>query len=512
MLRLQNERMKGALLPSAGEFFKHYGLTQEKLALAKPDAIVMHPGPMNRGVEIDSPVADGERSVILPQVTFGIAVRMAVMSMVAGNWMRDRDRSRPHRRSGERRRPRSVAVRRRRQDRRRSARRPRDGGPNASSTPAASWSRPGLVDLSARLREPGLEYKATLESEMAAAIAGGVTSLACPPDTDPPLDEPGLVEMLKHRARTLNQAHVYPIGALTVGLAGSALTEMGELAEAGCVAFSQADVALADTELLRRAMQYAATFGYRCGCARNDPYLGRDGVAHDGEVATRLGLAGIPRVGGDDRARHDPRAGARNRCPPAPVAAVVRGERRPGARREARRACPSPATSRCITCTCATSTSAGSTRNARLVPPLRTTRDREALRAGLADGTIDLVCSDHAPVDDDGKQLPFGEAEPGATGLELLLPLTLKWADEDGVALPDALARVTSAPARLIGGARGDLAVGQRRGHLHLRPARVVEGRARRAAQPGQEHAVPRTGSAGARALYTRRGGSRLQN
>src|SRR5882724_3710163 len=153
---------------------------------------------------------------------------------------------------------------------------------------------PGLVDLSARLREPGFEHKATLESEMAAAVAGGVTSLACPPDTDPPLDEPGLVEMLKHRARSLNQAHVYPIGALTVQLSGTTLTEMGELAEAGCVAFSHADVPLVDTQVLLRAMQYAATFGYRVWLRPQDPYLSKGGVAHDGEVATRLGLAAVP--------------------------------------------------------------------------------------------------------------------------------------------------------------------------------------------------------------------------
>src|SRR5882762_7883988 len=122
---------------------------------------------------------------------------------------------------------------------------------------------PGLIDLSARLREPGFEYKATLTSEMQAAVAGGITSLACPPDTDPPLDEPGLVEMLKHRARSLNLVHVYPIGALTVGLKGETITEMGELAEAGCIAFSQADAPMPDTLVLWRAMQYAATFGYR---------------------------------------------------------------------------------------------------------------------------------------------------------------------------------------------------------------------------------------------------------
>src|SRR5258705_3200951 len=147
---------------------------------------------------------------------------------------------------------------------------------------------PGLIDCSARLREPGFEYKATLESEMEAAVAGGVTSLACPPDTDPPLDEPGLVEMLKHRARSLNQAHVYPIGALTMALRGESLTEMGELAEAGCVAFSQAEEPLVDTQVLYRAMQYAATFGYRVWLRPQDAHIGKGGVAHDGEVANRL--------------------------------------------------------------------------------------------------------------------------------------------------------------------------------------------------------------------------------
>jgi dihydroorotase len=296
---------------------------------------------------------------------------------------------------------------------------------------------------------------------MAAAIAGGVTSLACPPDTDPPLDEPGLVEMLKHRARALNQAHVYPIGALTVQLAGAALTEMGELAEAGCVAFSQADAALADTELLRRAMQYAATFGHRLWLRPNDPYLGRAGVAHDGEVATRLGLAGIPRAA-ETIALATLIALARDtgarlhvcRLSCAESVAMVRAAKQEGLR---------------LTCDVAVHHLHLSDvdigwfdSNARLVPPLRTTRDRMALRAGLADGTVDLVCSDHAPVDDDGKQLPFGEAEPGATGLELLLPLTLKWAAEDGVALPDALARITSAPAQLIGAGGGDLGVGRK--------------------------------------------------
>src|SRR6185295_9722784 len=153
---------------------------------------------------------------------------------------------------------------------------------------------PGLVDLSARLREPGLEYKATLESEMQAAVAGGVTSLVCPPDTDPPLDEPGLVEMLKFRARSLKQARVFPLGALTQGLKGERLTEMAVLHGAGCIAFSQADAPISDTQVLMRALEYATTFGFAVWLRPDDATLSRGGVAHDGEVATRLGLGGIP--------------------------------------------------------------------------------------------------------------------------------------------------------------------------------------------------------------------------
>ncbi len=319
---------------------------------------------------------------------------------------------------------------------------------------------PGFIDLAARLREPGFEYKATLESEMEAAIAGGVTSLACPPDTDPPLDEPGLVEMLKHRARSLNQAHVYPVGALTVGLKGEDLTEMGELAEAGCVAFSQAGVPLADTQVLLRAMQYAATFGHRVWLRPQDPHLGKGGVAHDGEVATRLGLPAIP-----------------SSAETIALATIFALVRETGVRVHL----------------CRLSTAAGvdMVRVAKaeglpvtcdvavhhlhlcdvdigwfdalchLVPPLRGTRDRAALRAGLVDGTIDVVCSDHTPVDDDGKQLPFAESEPGATGLELLLPLTLKWAAVDKVPLSAAIARITAEPAAILGIDAGHLAVGQ---------------------------------------------------
>lgn len=318
---------------------------------------------------------------------------------------------------------------------------------------------PGLVDLSARLREPGYEYKATLESEMAAAVAGGVTSLCCPPDTDPPLDEPGLVEMLKHRARSLNQAHVYPLGALTQGLKGERLTEMAELADAGCVAFSQADVPLNDNQILLRAMQYATTFGYAVWLRPRDAALARGGVAHDGQVATRLGLAPIP-VAAETVA----------------LSTILLLTRATGAQVHLCRLSSAEgvemvrqakALGMSVTCDVSANHVHLSEMdigyfdsNCHLLPPLRSRRDRDALRHGIEDGTIDAICSDHTPVDEDAKQLPFGESEAGATGLELLLPLTLRWAEEARLPLAEALARITSEPARLLGIPAGVIAAG----------------------------------------------------
>lgn len=318
---------------------------------------------------------------------------------------------------------------------------------------------PGLVDLSARLREPGFEYKATLESEMDAAVAGGITSLACPPDTDPPLDEPGLVEMLKHRARSLNQARVYPIGALTQGLKGERLTEMAELRDAGCVAFGQSDAPLTDTLVMMQAMQYAATFGFGVWLRPQDVSLANNGVAHDGEVATRLGLPAIP-VCAETIALSNivllaKETGARIhlcRLSSAEGVAMVRAARQQGLP---------------ITCDVAINHLHLSemdigffNSNCHLMPPLRELSDRDALRAGLRDGTIDAVCSDHTPVDEDAKLLPFGEAEVGATGLELLLPLTLKWALEMKMPLSAALAKITVEPARILGVDAGHLSAG----------------------------------------------------
>ncbi len=322
---------------------------------------------------------------------------------------------------------------------------------------------PGLVDLSVRLREPGYEYKATLESELQSALAGGVTSLLCPPDTDPVLDEPGLVEMLVHRARSMNQSHVYPLGALTVGLKGRELTEMAELTEAGCVGFAQAEEPIGDTTVLLRAMQYAQTFGYTVWLRPQDPHLGRGGTAHSGPLASRLGLSGVP-VMSETIALHTifelmRSTGARVhlcRLSSAAGLALVRAARAEGLP---------------VSCDVGahhvhlTDHDIGFfDPNARLSPPLRSQRDRDAIREALADGTIDAICSDHTPVDDDEKLLPFGEASPGATGLELLLSLSLKWADDhlrDKDSLSKAIARITCDAARVAGLNAGTLSVGR---------------------------------------------------
>jgi dihydroorotase len=315
---------------------------------------------------------------------------------------------------------------------------------------------PGLVDLAARLREPGQEHEGMLESELAAAAAGGVTSLVCPPDTDPALDEPGLVEMLKFRARKLSRCRVFPLGALTRKLEGQTLTEMAELTEAGCVGFSQADVPITDSLVLLRALQYAATFGYTVWLRPVDAFLSK-GVAAQGAMATRLGLSGVPAVA-ETIALHTIFELVRVtnarvhlcRLSSASGVALLRAAKAEGL----------PVTGDVnIASLHLTDVDIGYfNADMRVTPPLRQGPDRAALRAALADGTLDALVSDHNPVADDMKNLPFGEAEPGATGLELLLSLALRWGADSGLPLTRTLGRVTHDPVRVLGDALGSLA------------------------------------------------------
>ena len=331
----------------------------------------------------------------------------------------------------------------------------RDFTPERTLDASGQVVAPGLVDLAARLREPGYEHEGMLESELAAAAAGGVTSLVCLPDTDPPLDEPGLVEMLKFRARKLSRCRLFPLGALTRGLAGETLTEMAELTEAGCVGFSQADATIVNTLTLQRALLYAATYGYTVWLRPQDAWLG-GGVAASGAVATRLGLSGVP-VAAETIALHTlfelvRSTGARlHLCRLSSAAGVelLRQAKAEGL----------PVTADVsINSLHLTDVDVGFFNAAmRVAPPLRQQRDRDALQAALVDGTLDALVSDHSPVSSDEKTLPFGEATPGATGLELLLGLALSWGQQHRLTLAQTLSRITSEPVRVLGAAIGSL-------------------------------------------------------
>lgn len=342
---------------------------------------------------------------------------------------------------------------------------PADFSPNRTFNASGCIVAPGLVDLAARLGEPGGEHAGLLESEMAAAVAGGVTSLVCPPDTDPVLDESGLVEMLRHRAEKLHQSRVLPLGALTRGLKGEVLTEMAQLTAAGCVGFSQAEVALANTQVLQRALQYASTFGYTVWLRPQELHLGK-GVAASGPLATRMGLSGVP-VAAETIALHtifELMRSTRARVHLCRISSAAGVELLRQAKAEGL-----PVTADVsINSLHLTDADMGYfDSRARLIPVLRQQRDRDALRAALADGTLDALVSDHTPVDADAKALPFAEAQPGATGLELFWSLALKWGQESGVDLATVLSCITTRPAQVLGaalstlqGSVGQLAVG----------------------------------------------------
>jgi dihydroorotase len=316
---------------------------------------------------------------------------------------------------------------------------------------------PGLVDLCARMREPGAE--GALKREMRAALAGGVTGVVCPPDTDPPLDEPGLVRMLRQRSREAAGARLYPLGALTSGLKGEVLAEIETLAEVGCVAFMQTGSLPHDNGVLLQILRYARTFDLPVWLRPIEDTLAGDGVAAAGAIAGRLGLPAVP-VLAETVALHtifemQRETGVRvHLCRLSSAAGIelLRQAKREGL----------PVTADVgVHHLHLTAVDIGDfDSDFRLDPPLRAQRDRDAIRAGLADGTIDAVCSDHAPVAEEDKLLPFGEAAPGATALETLLPLVLKWGEEAGLPLGTVLARVTSAPARILDEPTGRLAVG----------------------------------------------------
>ncbi len=320
---------------------------------------------------------------------------------------------------------------------------------------------PGLVDLRARLREPGLEHKGTVESETRAALAGGITQLCCPPDTDPVIDTPVTAQWLIDRARHFGGAEVWPIGALTRGLGGTHLADMHALHKAGCVGVGNAALPIKDTAVLRHALEYASGLGLLVFLTPEDPWLSAQGVMHEGRVATRLGLAGIPESAETIEISRAlmliEETGVRAHfcgISSARGAALIAEAKGRGLAVTA----DTPVHQLYIT-----EDDVGIfDTNYRLRPPARTAADRDALREALATGVIDALCSDHQPHEEDAKERPFGDAEPGIAGLETLLPLTLRLADLGILTLTEVLGAVTSRPAALLGIAAGRLETGWR--------------------------------------------------
>jgi dihydroorotase len=318
---------------------------------------------------------------------------------------------------------------------------------------------PGLIDMRVHLPEPGGEHKETFDSASAAAAAGGVTSMICLPDADPAIDNEAVLEFIARRARETNIVKIYAYGAITHGRDGGELTEFGILSQAGALAFTDADRAIADTLVMRRALAYAATFDLLIVQHPEEPRLSHNGQMNEGEMSTRLGLAGIPAAAEVMMIERDLRlvelTGARYHVAHVTTAMAIETIKAAKAR-----GLP-------VTCDTAphyfTLTDAATAEYrtfAKVSPPLRGEDDRKAVIEGIRDGTIDVIASDHRPQDQDSKRLPFVQAEPGIVGLETLLPLTLALNRDEGISLLDLLKRMTSAPGDLLRMKEGRLAAG----------------------------------------------------
>ncbi len=320
------------------------------------------------------------------------------------------------------------------------------------------WVIPGLVDLSARLREPGLEFKADITSESIAAASAGITTLCIPPDTDPVIDEPAVVELIHRKADNAGHTNVVTLGALTAGLKGEYLSEMAALKSAGCVGLSNGRQTIQNALILRRAFEYAASQDITLFIEANDPWLSNHGCAHEGAIATRLGLSSIPVAAETAAIAHNleliAETGVRVhfcRLSSARSIELINQAKNAGLKISADVAAHqlhlnemdiSSFNSHC-----------------HVLPPLRSQRDMEALCRGVANGTINAICSDHQPHDIDAKLAPFPSTEPGISALETLLPLTLKLVDLGKLELNRAIASLTSEPAHILGIDVGQLSI-----------------------------------------------------
>lgn len=299
---------------------------------------------------------------------------------------------------------------------------------------------PGLIDLSARLN--------SIEVELAAATAGGITTLVVPPDTTPPLDEPELADRLIHRAKDVKKTKVFPLGALTLGLEGKKLAELAGLKKVGCIAFSQANRPIIDTQSLLRTLQYAATFGFCVWYQPQDFYLSQNGFAHDGLIASRLGLAAIP-VAAETISLLTLLELAKltnvklhfMRLSTAKGVEILQ-------QNEYKNNITYDVNIHHLLMT-ENNINYFDT-NAKFVPPLRSENDRQSLNKAIINNDNVAITSDHTPISAENKLLPFGEAKAGASGVELLLPLILLWAKQNQVSLLEAIKKITAIPAKII--------------------------------------------------------------
>ena len=324
---------------------------------------------------------------------------------------------------------------------------------------AGCWVIPGLVDLMAHLREPGQEHKGTVASETRAAVAGGVTTLCCPPDTVPVNDTPAVTEQIMQLAKSADRSRVLPIGALTRQLGGQQLSEMYALKEAGCITLSNAQRPITNTLVKKRALEYAATLGMTVFIHAEDPSMAGNGCVHDGPVSTRLGLPGIPECAEVTAVAQELELVEQtgvcahfSQLSSARSAALIATARARGV----------PVTADvAIHQLYLTEMDLGYFNSfCHLRPPLRSQRDLDGLRTAVADGVITALCSSHQPHDTDAKLAPFESTEAGASSIEVLLPLTLRLVEEGVLSLAQAIRAVTCTPAHILGCDGGDLGVG----------------------------------------------------
>lgn len=318
---------------------------------------------------------------------------------------------------------------------------------------------PGLVDLHVHLREPGFEYKETIKTGTAAAVAGGFTSVCCMPNTNPVNDNQAVTEFILDQARAAGNAHVFPVGAITKGSEGKELAEIGDLHRAGCVAISDDGQPVMNSLVMRRAMEYALAFDLPVIDHCEDRHLAEGGCMNEGLVSTQLGLPGIPAAAEDVMVARDlalaELTGARLHLAHISTAGAVRMVREAKRRgiRVTAEACPHhfSLTEEAVR---------GFNTHAKMNPPLRSWQDVQAIKEGLSDGTIDVIATDHAPHAAQDKQQEFAEAPFGIVGLETALPLTLALVEEGVLSLEVAVAKLTIEPARVFGLSKGNLAPG----------------------------------------------------